>query len=139
MKEYKIGDATLHLRESASWQQVITTVKLLDKLKIDNMSVIDIIAKLGDDISEIMAIVFLYETDDILVNWNDVDFDLIVDIITSFLSSSAWLKKPLLILQKTFQSMLETILMQESSGRNITDGNAFSTEPAVDSGASVEN
>jgi len=137
MTQYKIGDLGLVMRDKASFRQVRDTFELLTRLKIEELSAFDIITKLGDNIGEFMRIVFYYEDKETVesVEWTDLDFDLIIEIASSFLSSSEQLKKLAKIIQTIFLPMVEKIRMQESSGLNIMDGNASSIEQPEESGA----
>lgn len=138
MTEYKIGEFCLNLREKASFRQVRDTFELVNKLKIDELSAFGIISKLGNDVGEFMKIVFWYEDKEVVesIDWSDQDFDAIVEMATSFLSSSEQLKKLARTLQTIFLPILAKIRMQESSGQNITVGNVSSIEPPEESGAS---
>lgn len=137
-KSYNVQGKVLHLRDKATFWQVRNTAAIISNLEIDEKSnVVEIINKIGDGLTEFMQTIFDRDTDGLaFVEWNDVEFDLVVEIITDFLSSSVQLKRVLNGLTMIFQNLgTGTLPGGMNPGPGATTGNASSTAPPAETGA----
>jgi len=92
--EYTVDGRTLKLRDKATFYQVQQAMELIESLDVNEQTpMFTVVSKIGDKIADVMAIVFDTQHDDVTaVNWREVEFDTVVEILTGFLSTSAQLK-----------------------------------------------
>jgi len=125
-KTYTLGDFELVMREKASFIQVQKAIKLIGDVDVSKTTDFGaIVSKLAEAGTALMTDVIFYHCKPAQeINWDDVDFDQIVQMIEDFLSSSSVLSKLLEKFKDIFlrvEQALETIHSLASIGAN-SDG-----------------